>query len=524
MNQQPSSTIKIYWNLILGLAGLKLLIHFFGNSLSFFGLHRDEYLYISESDHLAWGYMEVPPMIAVIGKITRSLFGDSLFSIRLFPALVGAATIILIGIMIRDLGGKKYAQFLGCLGFLLSPAFLGSNNLFQPVSFNQFFWFLSAFFMVKIIKRYQETEDVATTQMFWYLLGVSAGLGFLTKYSIVFFFVALISAIALTPHRRFLLSRYPYISLGIAFMISLPNLWWQYSHDFPVIRHMHELATSQLVNMDASSFVTAQILDHFACTLIWLPGLIFVLFHRSMKEYRFIGLAYILVVGLIGVMSGKDYYTFGSYPMLFAAGGIAWESWIGKKSLWLVPIILLANLPSIPLVIPLLPPKNMQDYGIFMRDRMGLEGLFRWEDGKVRNMRQDYADMLGWEEIPEKVANLYYSLTEEERAKCIIEAGHYGQAGVLNLYKGKYDLPTTYSFNASFISWVPEDLDFEIVIQVDDVKQDDSSYFESVILMDSIENEYARDPGYIYLKSEPKEDLRPIWRELVRERKKKAGL
>ena len=166
-NAQPKFHIK--W--IGAIALVKLISHVAINATTAYNLHRDEYLYLQEGDHLSWGYMEVPPMIAVIGKITLSLFGDSLFSIRLFPALVGAATIILIGIMIRDLGGKKYAQFIGCSGFLLSPAFLGSNNLFQPVSFNQLFWFLSAFFMVKIIKYFKETNDIATTKKFWYLLG-----------------------------------------------------------------------------------------------------------------------------------------------------------------------------------------------------------------------------------------------------------------------------------------------------------------------------------------------------------------
>ncbi len=101
-------TNKIQWYIILSLAGLKLLMHFIVNSLSFFGMHRDEYLYISESDHMAWGYMEVPPMIAVFGKIARSLLGDSLFAVRFFPALIGALTIVLLGIMIRDLGGENY--------------------------------------------------------------------------------------------------------------------------------------------------------------------------------------------------------------------------------------------------------------------------------------------------------------------------------------------------------------------------------------------------------------------------------
>ena len=142
---------KIYWHILLALATLKMGIHLFTNTVTRYGLHRDEYLYISESDHLAWGYMEVPPMLSIIGKIAKLIFGNTEFSVRFFPALIGAISILLIGVMVRDMGGKKYAQLIGGFGFLISPVFLGSNNLFQPVSFNQFMWLLSAFVMVRLL-------------------------------------------------------------------------------------------------------------------------------------------------------------------------------------------------------------------------------------------------------------------------------------------------------------------------------------------------------------------------------------
>ncbi len=318
--------------------------------------------------------------------------------------------------------------------------------------------------MVKIIKGFTESNgDASNAARYWYVLGIVAGFGFLTKYSIVFFYVALVGALLLTRHRKIFLTRYPYICLVIALIISFPNIWWQYAHDFPIVHHMQELASKQLVNVTTAAFLIPQFLDHFACTLIWLPGLIFGLYHRSLKDYRFLSFAYLLVTLLI----------------------------------W-------------PMAIPVLLVERMQEYSIYLRDDIGIKAPFRWQDGIFRDLRQDYADMQGWEEIPEKVSDHYHSLTPEQQQKCMIYAGHYGQAGVLNLHRKKYELPQTYSFNASFVAWVPEDLDFEIQIQVDDNRQTASSYFESVVLIDSIENPYARDPGYIYLKSQPKMDLRPF--------------
>jgi 4-amino-4-deoxy-L-arabinose transferase-like glycosyltransferase len=138
------------WPLIIALALFKLAIHFLTNTN--YELHRDAYLYLALADHPDWGYVSVPPFIAILGRLTMSVFGDSVFAIRLFPALAGAASIIVIALIVRELGGKKWAIALACSAFILSPAFLWSNTLLQPVSFNQFAWLLSGYFIVKLVK------------------------------------------------------------------------------------------------------------------------------------------------------------------------------------------------------------------------------------------------------------------------------------------------------------------------------------------------------------------------------------
>jgi hypothetical protein len=385
-------------------------------------------------------------------------------------------------------------------------------------------WLLSAFFLFRIIKEEAEKEkgNLPESNKNWYWLGVVAGLGFLTKYSILFFFTALIVGLLLSPHRKLFLSKKPYISLGIAFIIASPNIWWQIAHDFPILKHMAELERTQLVNVRASDFIGSQFIDHFGATLIWLGGSIFILVNEKLKTYRFFAWTYIALILLLLGLSGKSYYVYGVYSSLFVFGGIAWETWLKNKSWVLVPVITLMNVPIIPLALPILPIETMLSYGEYLRAN-GQEGLFRWEDGKVRSLRQDYADMHGWDEIPGKVAKFYHSLSPEEQKHCIIYGGNYGHAGVMNLYKEKYNLPTTYSFNASFVAWVPEDLEIKSQIQIDDQRQGASDYFHEVILIDSVESPYARDPGLIYYKSKPKMDLKPVWKSLVQEERKAAG-
>lgn len=513
------SSQKVCWVPLLVLATCKLFIHFAASYFTEFGLQRDEYLYLNESEHLAWGFMEVPPMISIIAWISKGIFGHSLFAVKFPAAMIGAATVLLLGVFIKDLGGKKWAQIIGATAFVFSPAFLGSNQLFQPVSFNQFFWFLSAIVIIKIIN---EWEDKNSSLRLWIILGVIAGIGFLTKYSLVFFYAGLFGAFLLTPYRVILKTKYPYIALALMLIIISPNLWWQYSHDFPIARHMEDLRATQLVNITWQSFFGSQLQSHLFSGLVWIPGLIFGL-RQSDHRYRFIGITFLITVIVIYLGSGKGYYTFGAYTMLFGLGGVMWERYLSSK-LWLLPAsIVLLNVPALPIALPILPVHHMKSYSLYVQNELELKEPFRWEDGVVRSLRQDYADMLGWEEIPPKVAAIYNTLSEDEKAHCLIWGGHYGHAGVLNFRRDQYHLPVCHSFNASYVAWVPEDFHIKAQIQVEDSKLEPSPFFEETILIDSIEHPLSRDPGYIYLLRYPKKDLRKDWIRIVREEKAASG-
>ena len=512
MTKQNDKNLNL---LIAGFAIFKLLIHLFTNSN--YGLHRDEFLYLAEGQHLAWGYMEVPPMIAFLAKIVL-LFGDSVFMIRLFPTLIGSLTVALIGLLVKDLGGKRWAITFACLAFILAPAFLRSNWLFQPVSFNQFFWFLSTFWIIRIVK--------FENPKYWYFLGLTAGLGFLTKYSIAFFFMALIIAILLSPHRKWFATKYPYQALGIAVLIALPNFFWQYQHNFPVVRHMQELSETQLVNVDTFGFLIDQLIMLWATALIWVPGLFFLLFYKKFSAYRFIGIAFLILLFIILGLSGKSYYTLGAYSMLFVFGGLGLETFLKNKifKISLVFVMVFFILGGLPLSLPILSMEKMEKYCNYLINEIGFDGPMRWEDGVIRALPQDYADMNGWEELAQKVGKVYHQLSDEEKSQCNILGLNYGAAGAINFYRKKYDLPEAYSRNSSFILWAPEDIQFNNQIMIDDQIQTGSDWFENMILVDSIEHPFARENGYIYYRSNPKIDVNAAWKEYIRERKEEFNL
>lgn len=508
MNHQSE---PIHRPTLIGLLAGKTLLQLLA-ALSGYGLHRDEFLYLAEGSHPLWGYMEGPPIIGWVAGISRLFLGSSIWAAKLPVLLVGLASVYLLLQLIKEFGGGKYAQLIGGLAWVLSPVFLGSNYLFQPVSFNQFCWLLIGLSLVRVIK-YTRPKD-------WYLLGGVTGLALLTKYSVVFYLLALLAGLLLTPQYKLLLDKHLWRAAGIALLMWLPNLIWQYSYGFPVVSHMEELATTQLVNMSAGNFLVPQFLYHaLGGLLVWLPGLYWLLRSERLKDYRSFGWAYLVLIVLLLALSGKAYYTMGSYTLLMAAGGVFWEEKLSAKSYWLAPVFLF-NFMLLPFALPVLPVEQMKAYGVYVRDNFGFSTPLRWEDGIIRDIKQDYADMHGWEEMVAEVAKLYHALPDEEREKCFIYGGNYGQAGALDFFRKKYDLPEPVSYNASFLLWAPDELDFDRQIAVEDYPQGPSEFFLKTEKVGEIDSPHARDTHYIYYYTDPSSDPQAAWREEITGRKK----
>ncbi|MBX2873948.1 MAG: glycosyltransferase family 39 protein [Saprospiraceae bacterium] len=495
---------------ILFLAILKLTIHFLTNTR--YGLHRDEYLYFDEGKHLAWGFFEVPPITPFIGAIANVL-GGSQFMIRLFPALAGVVIIIIACRLVIQLGGGRVALWITGLSLSLSPALLGSNTLFQPVSFNQLFWFLIAHQTIQIIR---EPKAIR-----WYVLGFLMGLAFLTKYSVAFYLFMLLLALLLSPHRKKMWSPHFLIGVFIALVLVLPNLYWQWENGLPVLAHMRELRETQLLHVSWPHFLFSQFRFHFAFSVVWIAGVIGLFRGQNYREYKYLAWALIGTILFIGALSGKAYYTAGAFLILFPFGGLFLEKWILQPSRqWgLMVGLFVFSLPVIPFSLPVLSLDSLKAYLSFLNQDLGIYYKQRWEDGQYYPIPQDIADMHGWEEMVQKVSKVYQQIPAAERASCMIYGGSYGHAGAINFFRKKYGLPQAQSLNSSYAFWADPNTQFDRQIMVDDVLNLESSWFSQMELVDSITDPNARDPGYIYWRQTPKIDVVKAWRELILERR-----
>lgn len=502
------SKLSKEWLIIIGLAVLKLVIHLATNTN--YELHRDALLYYSLGEHLDWGFVSVPPLTPLISKISLFLFGHNAFALRFFPAVAGAASVILVGKIVKELKGGLLAVIIAITAFLFSFAFLRSNSLFQPVPFNQFFWLLSSYFLVKLI----QTADPKK----WLPLFLVWGIAFLNKYSIAFFIIATFLALVLTKHRRLFLSRYFIFGGIIALLIILPNIAWQHMHNWPLIHHMSELQKTQFVHVSIAGFLIDQLVMNLSALIIWMTGLIVFLFFRAEKDYRALGFLYLLIILILIVFQGKSYYTLGIYPMLFALGGYAINKYFHPLLKYaVIGLTIIIAVPLLPFSLPVYSHEKMAEYS-----KPVAEFTNRWEDGTVHEIPQDYADMTGWKELNGVVSDLYYSLPDSTRAKCNIYADDYAEAGAVKFFGKRTGLPDPISFDDNFILWAPDSIDNAPFIYINEEPGDVKFLFDEYKVAGQVENKYFRENDLkVFYCSQPKDSLKIFYRQKVRELKER---
>ena len=327
----------------------------------------------------------------------------------------------------------------------------------------------------------------------------------MSKYSVAFYTAAIAAGLLITRHRRLLLHKHLYIAALIAFIIFLPNLLWQYNHNFPVIAHMQELKEEQLQYINPVDFIISQFMMNFPCVFIWIGGLFFVMLSLKGKPYRVFAWAYIIVIILLIALSGKDYYALGAYPVLFAFGAFYLEQLTIARFKWVrYPMLAFSigfGVFAMPLVMPLAKPEILSAY--YQKTGLNKTGSFKWEDLQYHPLPQDFADMMGWKEMAEKAADVYHAMSQEEQKKTFIYCRGYFSAGALNYYAKEVGLPQVYSDDASFLFWMPENYAYKNLLLVAHrmPEKDDIVFqqFEKVTVKDTLTMPYFRESGIRFI-------------------------
>jgi len=469
--------------LILCLSACKLLIHLYGGR--HYGYFVDELYYLASSRHLDWGYVDQPPLIAVITWLVRHMLGDSLPAIRFLPAVAGAVEVALTAWIARELGGKRFAQGLAALTALVVPGILIVDSLLTMNAFEPLCWMGCAWLVIRIIKTGNEK--------LWIWFGLLSGVGLENKYSMLIFGAGIVIGLLLTPHRRSLAKRWIWIGGAIAFLIFLPNLVWNIRHHFPFLELLANIRRSgRDVPLGPLKFFGEETLTLLPLTLpIWLAGLWFYFFSKPGRPFRVLGWAWLFTAAVVVARSPRIYYLYPAFPLLFASGSVMWESWLAERrherlKLAYLILMVLAGIVFLPLAVPVLPPETYIRY----TQTIHLQPP-TIETHKLGPMPQLYADQFGWEEMTATVARVYNSLPPDVRAKTAIFGQNYGQAGAIDLFGPKYGLPPAISGHQSYFLWGPRDYTGESMIVMDGDQQDLEQRFASVEKVASVYHPYS---------------------------------
>ncbi|HLP60056.1 MAG TPA: glycosyltransferase family 39 protein [Candidatus Deferrimicrobium sp.] len=459
-----------------------------------YGYFRDELYYLSCADHPAFGYVDQPPLSILLLKVIRFIWGDSLVALRILPVLSAALFILGVGLMTRELGGKKVAIALACAA-AFAP--LGNFFLFNIYSMN-FLDILTWSALLLIVLRIVKTGN----PKYWLLFGLIAGLGLQNKISIMFIGFGIVVGLLLTKERRHLKSKYLWFGAGMALLLFLPYILWNMVHGWPTLEFIENASQYKNTHTTPLQFLLGQIFYNNPFTfLIWLPGLWYFFFNKEGKTYRLFGWMYLAIYILFTLQHAKDYYLSGIYPILFAGGAVFLEKQFRERQWhWPTPILIVlivgVSLVLCPITLPILPAETT---AAFIKT-LGLGG-YAQERQKIGPLPQHLADMHGWEEMTEKVAKAYDSLSPGEKKVCIIYGNNYGEAGAVNFFGKKYGLPPAYSGHNSFFFWPPKDPKVDVIIIIGGDKEDHEKSIESVTEVDRTSCPYCM----------PYENNRPIY-------------
>ena len=441
--------------LILTISIINLLIYLITTAFTSYGMFRDEYYYLACANRLDFGYVDHPPFSIWILAFWKALFGDSMFVIRIVPAIVTSVIVFIIGLFTVRLGGNKVAVIISTVTFMLSPIFLGINTYYSMNVFDFLFWISSAYIFLRILQ--------TGNSKLWILLGVVIGFGLLNKTSMLWLGAGIFAGTVFTPLRKDLKTKYPYIAATIALIIFSPYIIWNITHDFAHLEFMRNAASRKYGGLTPLSFILDQILIlNPLSILIWLPGISFYFIHKEGKQFRAVGLIWLTTFIILFInWHSKGEYIAASYQILFAGGAVMLEIWSKKRS-WLkysvaITVIVFGILIA-PFARPLLPVEKFLEYQNAIRLKPPSN------EGHETELPQFYSDMFGWEDLAKNISKVYLSLPEKEREKTVVYCSNYGKAGAIEYYNRKYPLPKVVCPHNSYWYWWKETNEISTII------------------------------------------------------------
>lgn len=460
---------------ILFVSLFTFLLIYLSSFVKSYGYFIDEFYYIACANNPAFGYVDHPPLAPLVLTIFQFVFGDSIYAIRIIPALATSLAVLCTGVLTKEVGGNKFAQFLAALSVASMPVTLAFGGFYSMNAFEPLLAVLLLLIFVRIIK----TGNLKL----WMFAGLIMGIGIMNKHTFGIFIVALFFSLIVSGKWKIFFNRWVVVGSLISLIIILPNILWQIANDFPSLEFYRNISKDKNVYTPPVAFILGQVMQMSPSTVpIWLAGTFVFLFSKKVKDFRFLSILFLslFLFMMISGTSRSDRLAF-AYPAVFAGGAIFFENILSSKNLiWLRYVLVVLLITGIGLAIPVILPYF--DYSTVKSHTEFLGLNTEIEKGKKPPIPQLLADRIGWEDKVKLVVSAYNSLTEKEKKQSIIAAGNYGQAGAIELYGKPYNLPPVACAHNNYYLWSKNRIQGNIVLQLDnDVSyQGFSRLFEKV--------------------------------------------
>jgi hypothetical protein len=485
MEKKPVLGLSPAVLLIIGLAAVKVTIHLLTGTT--YGYFSDELYTIAMSRHLAFGYLDLPPLVPALVALTRAVLGDSLFALHIVPAFAGAGTLVFVCLISREMGGKLFAIGLSGLAFIVVPLWLTMDSFFCYDSIDQLVLASFLYVLVRFLKSGKKKS--------WILLGVLAGVACMTKPTILFMAPGFILALLFSKHRKHLLTPWPWIAIGLFVLVVSPYLIWQHVNGWPTAEYWLKYQ-SNAYHYNLWEFLINIILTMNPLLFPLILAGAYRIFRRFRDtSYRFLGIMFLVTLAVIFFAKGRNFMVLNLYIPIIAAGAIFLEEALTgpglKKAARIAAFVYLTAAGA------LVAPANLQIVPI--------DGLRAWADRfgflyqSVKDytytkpeIPQEFAMRIGWENLVQAVARVYHELPPEDRAKAGIWADWYGPAGAIDLFGPRYGLPHAVSGHKTYYLWGPGEYSWDVMIVVTSINTRNflMSYL-TMDLKDVVQNEHA---------------------------------
>jgi 4-amino-4-deoxy-L-arabinose transferase-like glycosyltransferase len=454
--------------ILLYIALATLVLHLFSNGR--YGFHRDELATLDDARHLAWGYVAYPPVTPFFGHVSLLLFGTSLSGFRFFAAVAQAVALFLIGLMAKELGGRRGAQIVAaCAGL---PFCIGAGAIMQYVSFDYFFWVLTAYCVVRLLA----SDD----KRWWVAIGASIGLGMMAKFTMGFLVAGIVIGLLATPARKYLKSKWLWYGVAVSLLVYSPNLVWQIRHHFITLDFLKHIHARDVRWGRTNNFLPDQLKMTLLAFPIAIAGLYFYFRGAAGKRFRMLGWMWVVPFVLFIAAKGRGYYMAAGYPILYAAGSVWGEQWLATRKRALAASIRALVYAALALDAALAGVVEMRIFEIGTPQ-------WKWTD----KVNDDLREEVGWPELVATVAAVRDALPSDQQSRLAILAGNYGEAGALNLYGPQYHLPPVISGVNSFWARGYPDPHPEILITVGMSKEFLDENFASCRVVAHVTNRYG---------------------------------